>query len=183
MQEAPPTGAPAGSQPSGDELKALNLFAEGAKELRGGSSVSKAVKILTDAHAIAPENVEIAGALWEAERELAAVLFDMARTLKADGREAEAGKNEMRAKLAEDRAAKLDAMSAQSEWRLEQERAAAAAAAEEEEPPPKSARTLDDISPSLRRVTVQTGRAVMLLGALLRKTPAALQTGCCTSSR
>ena len=112
-----PSPAPAAIDPSSNEGKAQALFLEGTAQLRGGTSVSKAVKTLSDARALDPENVEIAGALWEAERELAAVLHEMASNLKAEGREAEAGKSEMRAKLAEERAAKLDAMSASSQWR------------------------------------------------------------------
>ena len=120
------------SAPTGeDKARAQLLFLEGSAELRGGQSVSKAVKILTEAAALDREDAEIAGALWEAERELAAVLFENAKALRMEGREAEAGKSEMRAKLAEERAEKLDAICAGSEWR------ASIRASQEIQPPPK----------------------------------------------
>ncbi|KAL1511612.1 hypothetical protein AB1Y20_006406 [Prymnesium parvum] len=99
------------------DARAAALFREGTAELRGGMSVSKAIKALTAAHELAPDDVEIAGALWEAEKELATVLHEMAKHQQAEGNAAEAERSEMRANLADQRAAKLDEMSAHSLWR------------------------------------------------------------------
>ena len=139
-----PAPAPVAIDPSSNEGKAQALFLEGTAQLRGGTSVSKAVKTLTEARALDPENIEIAGALWEAERELAAVLHEMASSLKAEGREAEAGKSEMRAKLAEERAAKLDSMSVNSRWRTER-----SSSADVEVPDEKVRRWPDHLCPAL----------------------------------
>lgn len=103
-----------GAGSASEEVSAL--FREGISALRG-KAVEKSLKSLTLAHHLAPDDIEIAGALWEAESEMAARMSDMASSLEAKGRLSEAAEMRLKALRAEERAAKLDAISANSKWR------------------------------------------------------------------